>query len=45
MYELLNNKEILPPVSGDTYWRTEMEKVITLVENGKLVELVKDLVK
>lgn len=45
IYEFLNKQENLPPVSGDTYLRTEMEKIIELVENGKLVELVEDLVK
>ncbi len=45
VYEFLNKKENLPPVSGDTYLRSEMDKVITLVQNGKLVELVKDILK
>lgn len=45
VYEFLNKQENLPPVSGDTYLRTEMDKVITLVQNGQLVELVEDLLK
>jgi histidine ammonia-lyase len=45
VYEFLNKKENMPPVSGDTYLRTEMDKLIILVENGKLVELVDDLLK
>jgi histidine ammonia-lyase len=45
VYEFLNKKENLPPVSGDTYLRTEMEKMIELVKEGKLVELVEDLLK
>lgn len=45
VYEFLNKKENLPPVSEDTYLRTEMDKMIELVQNGRLVELVTNLLK
>ncbi|MBK8965282.1 MAG: aromatic amino acid lyase [Lewinellaceae bacterium] len=43
VYEFLKREENLPPVYGDTYLRTELDKIIELVRNGKLIDLVEDL--
>jgi len=45
VFEFLNKKENFPPVSGDTYLRTEMDKMEEFVINGSLVKLVEELLK
>ena len=43
IYNFLNTDDVLSPVFEDTYLRTEMENVIDLVQTGKLVEIVREL--
>jgi histidine ammonia-lyase len=38
IYDFLNEK--IPPAKEDRYLRTDMEKVINLVKNGKFLEII-----